>query len=391
MVGAAMGTVPIGFLILITMGTGQSPQVIVEPTVTIAEFADTLPVTQISGIAVTRSGDVWIGQPLQGGVARLDSDGAFLEMIGRRGSGPGEFGFIEHVYAYGDSVLVVDGQGRMTSIFLDDRWIDFWRGFRIPGVQRMVPQPPTGIFGDGSLLVEGRGTARDADPDRRIALARYHPVEGFLNLIGNARRGTSFIRASDPEAGLAMYFTPPVHAGDSWMVVPDSRRLVLLRQSMPEGNLATANVVIMDYHGRTIRTIKLSAPIRRASPEAYDREIQDLADRAVRNRPFPRDLLLKMARNAMPRPERLPLFDTLFVDVCERIWLRESGFGLNEVRWLLYSQEGEELGSVILPEVTRPVASTRAAVWGHTEGAAGEPLVVRYEIPSLPCDRVAMD
>ena len=70
---------------------GPSPTLVEEarigPLMGQAEYA----FGRVGGLAVTGDGTIWVSDVQRGAVRRYTADGVYIDQIGRKGEGPGEF------------------------------------------------------------------------------------------------------------------------------------------------------------------------------------------------------------------------------------------------------------------------------------------------------------
>lgn len=64
--------------------------------------------SHVADVAVAASGEIFVLDPVNAEVVRLDSVGSLLGTLGRRGNGPGEFGDPRHLALCADTVFVLD-------------------------------------------------------------------------------------------------------------------------------------------------------------------------------------------------------------------------------------------------------------------------------------------
>ncbi|MGQ0764374.1 MAG: 6-bladed beta-propeller [Gemmatimonadota bacterium] len=106
-------------------------------------------------------------------VYEYDSSGKFLRSIGRRGSGPGEFGFIRRLFQdASDSLYVIDLARRMSLFDPDGKHV---RSMRMPYVPLSLTK-----LADGSMVVAAPGLGRgDAGYPLHLIGTRGDVVRSF--------------------------------------------------------------------------------------------------------------------------------------------------------------------------------------------------------------------
>ncbi|HET7110850.1 MAG TPA: hypothetical protein VFI41_08245 [Gemmatimonadales bacterium] len=89
---------------------------------------------------------VWLGDEAR--LAAFGPDGAERWHLGQRGQGPTDFGFVDQIFAVGDTAFIPDfGNDRLAMVSAAGAWIGSVRGLQSCG-----PEPVEGRFPDGSLL-----------------------------------------------------------------------------------------------------------------------------------------------------------------------------------------------------------------------------------------------
>lgn len=89
---------------------------------------------------------VWLGDEAR--LAAFGPDGAERWHLGQRGQGPTDFGFVDQIFAVGDTAFIPDfGNDRLAMVSPAGAWIGSVRGLQSCG-----PEPVEGRFPDGSLL-----------------------------------------------------------------------------------------------------------------------------------------------------------------------------------------------------------------------------------------------
>lgn len=73
----------------------------------------------ISKLAVDSRGNIYLVDVRNAKIEILDSNGHYLNTIGRRGHGPGEFEFIRNIEIYNDTLYVLGSPNRLTKFSLD--------------------------------------------------------------------------------------------------------------------------------------------------------------------------------------------------------------------------------------------------------------------------------
>lgn len=72
---------------------------------------------QITGVAVDENGNIYISDTMQQTIFKLDSNGDFIQKIGRRGRGPGEFLELGKIFIFDNELLAFDPMQFKVEVF----------------------------------------------------------------------------------------------------------------------------------------------------------------------------------------------------------------------------------------------------------------------------------
>ena len=130
-------------------------------------------------------------------------DGAFLQQVGRRGAGPGEFTSANYVsFGPGDTAYVFDIRNRRVSIFTPE--------------MKFLRSAPAPFMFSATALVDGSFLINGFVPDRDRIGKSFH----LFDRIGNQLRSFGFADASviPGQGGLANNWVTPSRTGGVWSV-----------------------------------------------------------------------------------------------------------------------------------------------------------------------------
>jgi hypothetical protein len=103
---------------------------------------------RVSGVSVLPGDTVVVVNGGSQEVRFYDGRGRFIQSVGRKGDGPGEFQFPSGIWRIGDSLEVWDGALRRVSVFADDG-----RFVRVAPLERKgLNTEIVGVFADGSFV-----------------------------------------------------------------------------------------------------------------------------------------------------------------------------------------------------------------------------------------------
>ena len=297
---------------------------------------DSKPMLQIGGAdgtGPTEFGHIWdVARTPRGGVVVsdeplqelrvFDANGRFMNRIGRKGPGPGEFSQIKSVSVHGDTIYAVDTR-RGTAAFLFDGTL-----VRHPALPSTSPYHPIevfGVFADGSVMMTGAG---GETPEEMQRAGMRIETRGLLRISGDGRSAKvlkvvptyQHFRAENERGGdvaaLAPYFSGSV-VGE-WFCM---------------GRPVRYEVQCLDTDGRVRQIIRRDLPVQPVPAAAREAVI------ASRKKPGPAS-----AGHAAPSAQELEL-------LAMRTPFSES---LPAYDWMLAGQDGELwVSDFLLPQYTK--------------------------------------
>lgn len=294
--------------------------------------------------AVTRlpSGRIVVADGSTDRLVYFDSSGRFERTVGRRGSGPGEFNFIDWIAALpGDSLLALDANNYRFALF--DSAGNLASSTPVPGARFQFPQPRA-ILGDGTLL-SSRLAATDGPP-----------------VLGPRTFTTVFVRVSRDLRILDTLGTGP--GGQGYLVEcgqPGESRGICNYDGLFErtGSFAASRdrlfvgdgqryeITVIDTMARSFRSIRRTSGPRRVTAE-------DIATQ--RDERLGRYLNAESRRAAervlaeIPVPETMPAYSRLIADGEGNLWVEEYRVTAAEPpRWTVFDTAGRMLGTLSVP------------------------------------------
>lgn len=279
---------------------------------------------------------------------RLYSEsGEHLLDIGRRGAGPGEFGWLNNAWlAPGDSVMVFDATQRRVSVFSPRG--DFVRSFQPAVAQEHGIPSIAASFADGTLVsigapgmphpaalgfvTEDMFTAGSGLIDGLTwTLSRYTPTGSYLNRIGEVREGARWrgprIRHLPFSNG-----TPVYAAGEALLYLGNGSAFEVAARTS-DGALAQ----ILRWRGQPREVTRndvarfRSAALERTRDENHRRDEERWLDE-------------------VPFPDQMPLYQGLLVDALGHLWVEQYRAPWEErPRWWIFDRDGYWLGEVETP------------------------------------------
>jgi len=298
---------------------------------------------RIRDILVLPDGRIVVGDDGTANLRVFSPQGAALGTVGRRGSGPGEFGSVRMIRRIaGDSVVVFDwSEGRMMVLTSALEPVRTYRtATRISGIT--LPHVKA-VTASGVPIMTG---------------ARPPWVEDPVEYYGQPQH--LLIQDEDGSFDREIAQTP---GKGYWGVFYET-----LGERILTVHGGTFEVLEYDLEGVLRRRIRGSRPSA-SLPEEFFEEVIDLSG----------STLLTELSNAVgqpirmqPRqrdpdryPETVPAIDDLLVDQADHIWVRHGTWPEEGARdWSVFRPDGQWLGIVTTPEFFTPMEITSTHVFG---------------------------
>ena len=337
------------------------------PVTLVGESRDDTLFTSITGIDMDSRGRIHIGDWTAARVAVLDSTGALVRTVGRRGLGPGEFRGMGSVQVLpGDSILAYDPAAVRLSVFAPDAQAPAYVLNLAAALGGPAPLELRRTHGNDAYLALFRPAFVATDTAPRKDVLRLLDLEGRPR--GEPLRAfasRSFLRADQ---------------GRSFAVMPNPFGTEGLYALGPGDALHLAwsgslGVESTDLAGA--RTGGFSAEYE--PPAVTPGDVRDAAAAlpermAAAFRPVLADSV----------PERWPALRALLADDAGRLWLGLNGAAAREVEWAVFAPGGRYLGSVFLPREVDVRAVRGGRLVGVRTGETGVPSVVIYRLDAQP-------
>lgn len=376
-----------GVLIIVVAGcTGddadQSPALDGEPAEIIEELridghaADLVPV---GAVAVAEDGTIAITQPQEGLIRFFDAAGAFLDALGGRGEGPGEFASMSSVGWVADTLWIYDPRQQRVTLASPEG--AFVRTVRMPGRAQPAPEDssripdfpwafPVGLSPDGSVYASlqpalGRDLPdgfRDATAVGRIA--RDGTVERIL-----ARIPIGDVQFNTPQGSVMLPF--PNGAADA--MAPTGDRVAFAYTSLDGAESDSFRVTVIHVEGDTVFSRRYPFEGARIPSEVADSAITATAER-VRDA----ELAEALRRNASIPPVYPPI-DGLIIGRDGTVWIEQIEHDEGRL-YVVLEPDGDLLGTAVIPPNSRVAAAERDRIWVLERDAYDVESVVRYAV-----------
>lgn len=320
--------------------------------------------SRVTAVRLIPGGGLVVADAGLANVRLFDSMGNVQSSFGREGEGPGEFAWLRHLEAIGDTVLVYD-----PALFRLTRFDDTGRLLNTTqiDVDAGAPEVFAGLFGNGDMAL---GAIRPAPRDESTVSSDEWML-GRYSVGGEHSRSLGIGLGYSRLRGRPVPFSTNLHAvvlDDSLFVVDDRRGVVS----------------VVNGEGVTARTFPVEVP------RPSSREAQEMLMRAVEDSDDEVPFLSEVPEAAWQEP--VPAISHVLVDRGARqFWLKhyepttDSWLlgGLTEVRgglWTVVSAGGAPVARIDLPLDFVPLDLGEALIAGVERDDLGVERVVVYEV-----------
>jgi hypothetical protein len=288
--------------------------------------------SQVVGATRLDDGTVIVGDRGSAQLKYFSRDGRFVRAVGRKGSGPGEFGYMADLLRCGDSVFVEDIRVRGTLVFGIDG-----------GYKRLLQFAPPEA---------GRSPYDTACNEDRIFL--HYAFENFRAdaTLGPYRAAVPFWTTGPDGAVVKLLGTFP---GSERLGTPGGSRplplgkqttIALAKDRAFIGTADAYEIVVLDLDGTPIDTLRKANVDLRTMPE--DIELFKQRDLSQSNPALRAQIEREYL--TIPFPERIPAYAALEVDARGNLWVQDYPRGAGALtRWSMFSPAGELIAETQLP------------------------------------------
>jgi hypothetical protein len=311
----------------------------------------------------------------------FDASGMYRSTLGSKGDGPGELRLPWALGRIGDDTIAVfdrrtkritrfalgGGLGGMTKLategrrpinrafFLPDGWLVGQSPWTADITGRFVPPPQ----GDYTFV-------RDS-----AVLMVYTPTGGIQDSLGVFPNSENIWRMEVSGGSISLFKRAAVFG----------RTLVF--QGHPDGVWSGYNerfeLELRDAADGHLKRVVRAPGLERAATDGMAARIRDYVVEDGEQSPE-RVRTLKEWFKVSPQPDRLPAYDRIVVDDQARLWVREwSGTGPSR-NWWIFTEAGELLGSVQVPQGATLYAVLCGSAWGVLTDELDVGYVVRYAL-----------
>lgn len=312
----------------------------------------------IRSVLLSADGILYVVDPSQRSLSAFDSSGRFIRLLGREGSGPGEYREPYSVAWIGNSLALLDPfNGRLGLFDSTGAWLTSWP---VPGSSggpfiRLYRTPPTAWV---------YATSRDAPDGAFIEFTASGPAD-TLPLLVPEKELSSSRQCQSPDNG-STWFSQPFGASLIQIPVGAGARALAITSAYL--------IAVVDAQGDTLRVIKRTTP---PAPITDQDWAEANADWTAYRQGWP---TATCDRGECARPDAKPPVAHLFLDDTGRLWVERTT--ADGPRYDLYSESGILLATVVgLPAsdgIDPTVAGDRIAFVSHD--SEGTPVVRLFRV-----------
>lgn len=377
-----------GVLVLLPLAPIAGQIATVRLAVTRDIAADRADLTRVASLAESNRGVLAVAQP-QDQQVKLFLPNGQVQIVGRRGEGPGEFRAPIRVGWLDDSLWVLDGTLQRITVFGPDRRVvrtigapteaellsasgrrggarfrPTLLGVTAAGNVALSLVLPTGISADPLALADsglgspvvaygGRGTsvsplgrtARSRTIGCSVTVANRSGSFGFrLPFCNDGTDGFSpngmWYASATPERG--------ADPGKWWL-----------------------DVEVRKHDGTKVYRVRQALSSNAVPAAELDQSREALASQSS----FPAPLRESLREAEFPT--HYPAISAVLVSDAGEVWLKRV-IGLNDAEWLVLDARGQVARTVVFPEGVTPLAVQNGSVWGTRESPLGELSLVKF-------------
>ena len=287
----------------------------------------------IVDVALSPEGALAVSQYGLGQVWVFDARGR-KQVAGRRGEGPGEFGFVSDVAWRGDTLVVVEGgRSRVSLMTGDGRYL---RGHATIHRSAAARYGPVGYLRSGLTVAAPRTTSSSTPEPKPIFLVG---TDGqILDSLGEARHRRVSADAALPN-GRGFFFLNPLANYTRTGLSPDGRYFGTADElEGPDGS--ELQFVLYDDTGNELGRTTVTLKTDPASDEDVLVRRGDMIERIAKTD----DLAVASVRKAIVEgvqlPDRVPALSSFLLDNAGNLWVGSIGKD-GMVTWRAWSIEGD--------------------------------------------------
>ncbi len=323
---------------------------------------------QVAGAARLSHGGIVVANRGTGELRFYDGDGRFVRAVGRQGEGPGEFrGLSSLEVGAGDTVRAFDASlGRVSVFGPDDAFV------RSVSVPTSTPLSALRRLDDGAWVGFMRAPFNGQTGDMPRDTAEFYrygpdlrtadPVAAFPGRVWTT------LRVGDDRGFRTIAFTPDV------LFDVSGNCAYVMRSDEP-------GVRVLASDGHVVRTFRTPDTRRAVTNDVHSAWL----DASLADVPEAARAPLRAALSSMARPDSMPIYSDMVVDVVGDVWLEHYTPPLGPgATWTVLAPDGGVLGTVELPVVLTVLEIGRDYVLGVAKSDVGEATVELHTLERPP-------
>jgi hypothetical protein len=342
--------------------------------------------TPVGAVLLDRRGRLYVQQAQDPGFRVFGSRGEFLQTIGRRGDGPGEFRSMNAVGWQGDALYVIDNTLSRVTLFSQDGEVldDF--PLKLRGGGRAGFPTPWGLWADGRVVFRTQ-PARQSEGQAHVS---HTILFDRLGQVADTIVSTVWPNLTFSAAGSSGPFTAnqPFSSRSAFALAPDGKSLVLIEwdpddeSPNPEFQVRRWAVPATGNFHRSFAFEPHPIPAT-----VIDSVVERLASRTIEGRgPLFRNPVAgaRVVRRSIYIPRYSPPVTYITIGMDGTIWLRMGEVDdEGRAQWRVLSGAGDSLRTIYLPAEHRVVAADGRFLVVLARGEFDEPYVLRYLLSDL--------
>lgn len=342
------------------------------------------------GFALAPDGGVLVPDNEIPNVRHFDSTGRVVQVIGRRGSGPGEFQSVRSVGFWADTIWVVDRVSRRVTLFPPKRNVITIPVVGIPPKATLVGVLPSRAFvflpilSAQQLLLQSRaGFLTIQGSTATIPTFQRELGVGSIVLALESGGGQGTVRRERLEQAFSQDGLVAISPNGKHVAVVD-RRVNAARTPLM--------IEILDERGRKTTSFTVDREPVRVNPAFVSAQLDTIANHIQKFRPgeFKSQSAAKaFVAGQLKLPGTYPEPGGLIVEDDQTVWIAEplrdrtvpelgpTTRTNDQILWTAYDGRGQVKQVVSIPLSVTLVAVRAGNFWGSAVDASGVPVVVR--------------
>lgn len=319
---------------------------------------------RMGGIAADSQGNIYAVDGGNYRIQKFRSDGQFLQTIGRKGQGPGEFESPYDVWLDPEENIYVS-EGRKIQIFNKD-------GEFIRSVKLLNFVTEFGITDEGNILACAFGTSEEGQTRELILIdSEGKKSEAIISFPSPMR----IVRRGDSAFGLSHDYTPDL------IFCPIDEKSGIY------GHSSEYRLFVFKSSGEVTYIIEKEEPLHAISQKEKDKIVKDIIDsQEERGTPWPKGVVEEGANFAKYRP----FYNRILKDDKGNIYVRKLKSVFDEEKseeFDIFNPEGYYLYKIKLP-FTPHLIKAGYIYRVHTDEGTGEIKLIRYIVKNWDSFRI---